>query len=303
MPTMFKVFLKFSLVGAFFIELFVLLSKLNWFFELFIHYAHYYVLIGAFFALLTICKRQFYSALLWLVLVSMNLGLLAPYVTTTPLVTNQSPSLSIFAQNVYYKTTDPSEFFSTVSELQPDIFIANEANAIWGDTQSEIFNTYPYTAITRKTGVHGIFMGSKTPGTFKEIPLGSEVGLEFIPEGNTYKVLGVHPMAPLSPSWAQERNEQFLDLAVYVKTSTLPVIIVGDFNSTPWSPYFEELLLTAGLADARVGFGLVPTWKANSWLFHLPIDHALVSSEWQVLTFQSHPTKMGDHKGIYVELF
>lgn len=300
---MFKAFLKLSLIGAFFIELFVLLSKLSWFFELFIHYAHYYVLIGTFFALITISKRQFFYALLWLTLVSMNLGLLAPYLTIQKTAVDQSPSLSIFAQNVYYKTTDTSEFFNTVSELQPDIFIVNEANAIWGSAQSEVLNNYPYTTITQKTGVHGIFMGSKTPGTFTEIPLGSEVGLEFIPDGATYKVLGVHPQAPLTPSWADERNEQFKDLALYVQNSSVPVVIVGDFNCAPWSPYFKELLLTAGLADARVGFGLIPTWKANSWLFHLPIDHALTSPEWQVLTFQSHPTKMGDHKGIYIELF
>lgn len=299
---------RFFLAAAFLVQSFVALASVHWLFELFTHYAPYYVLIALGFSVFHLFKKEWLWTACWTTLLFVNLLPILPYLTTTvplnspSLTSYQAPELSILTQNVYYKNTDTAEFYARVDELSPTIFVVNEAHAIWGTAQSEVLRDYPSTAITEKTGVHGIFMGSKVPGTFTEIPLGQQVGLEFIPEDKSYRVLGVHPEAPVSFSWATGRNEQFEDLITYANSSELPTIIIGDFNCTPWSPYFKNLISKSGLTDSRLGFGMVTTWKANSLLFWLPIDHALVSPNVQVLDFTSYKTEVSDHKAIEVQV-
>ena len=288
------------LAAAFLIQSFVALGSIYWFFELFTHYAPYYVLIAFVFAGYHLFKKQWLWSLCWTCLLVVNLIPLWPYLATSATPNEQDPDLTVLAQNVYYLNTDTSEFYNQVSTLQPDVFVVHEANAIWGTTESEVLRDYPSTAITEKTGIHGIFMGSRVPGTFTEIPLGNQVGLEFIPEDGSYRVLGVHPEAPLISTWAADRNEQFADLVAYANSSDLPTVIIGDFNCTPWSPYFKTLLQNTGFTDARLGFGFKSTWRANSLLFWLPIDHALVSSDWDVVTFEALNTENSDHKAIIV---
>ncbi len=287
---------------AFLIQCFVALASVYWFFELFTHYAPYYVLIALGFGIHQLIKKEWMWAACWFCLMVTNIIPLWPYFVYNATSSNQEPKLSVYAQNVYYKTTDSTEFFAQVDALSPDVFVVNEANAIWGSAQSEVLRGYPATALTTQAGVHGIFMGSKVEGTFTEIPLGNQVGLEFIPEDGSYRVLGVHPDAPLTPSWATDRNAQFADLVTYASSSDLPTVIIGDFNCTPWSPYFKTLIQDSGLIDSRLGFGFKSTWKANNPLFWLPIDHALVSPSIQVLNFDTFPTQISDHKGIFVEL-
>ncbi len=311
MPTMFKAFLKLALIGAFSIQIAVFLSKKWWFFELFSHYSHYYAAIALIFTGIHLVQKNFVGALLWVSLLSINGSSFAPYLQASKSMTNETDSsvnelsLNIYAQNAYYLNMDTSEFYEEVLVLQPDLFIVHEAHAGWGSTQNEVLTDYPYTKLTEETGVHGIFMGSQIPGQFTEIPLGEEVGLEFIPLDNSYKILAVHPQAPVKQKWASERNEQFADIITYVQNSSVPVVVIGDFNCTPWSPYFVDLLEQTALKDARLldpNPGLDFTWNASSFLFQLPIDHALVSKEWEVLNFETRPTQNSDHKGIWTKL-
>ena len=298
--------LPYLLAAAFTVQTLVALAPYYWVFELFTHYAHYYALIALLFTTLHLYRKEWIWTLGWLTLFIVNVLPLAPYLFTSAplnhpsLTSYQTPELTLLAQNVYYETSDTSEFYDRVNSIKPELFIVHEANSTWGT--APVPSDYPYHSLTKKTGAHGIFMGSQNPGTFTEIPLGSQVGLEFIPEDQSYRVLGVHPTAPLASAWAADRNAQFEDLLSYVQSSELPTVIIGDFNATPWSPYLKALIEDSGLHDARLGFGLKTTWKANSPLFWLPIDHALVSPDFSVLDFNTYPTEDSDHKAIEVEL-
>ncbi|MEK9159441.1 MAG: endonuclease/exonuclease/phosphatase family protein [Patescibacteria group bacterium] len=298
---MLKKFLALACAGFFFLQLTLFLAKTWWFFELFVHYAHYYALLGTLLALFAINRRHWKLALLFLTFTSIHLGTLSPYLSrSTP--SAAKPTLTILSSNFYYTNDDFEELQPILAQENPDLFMIHEAGEQW--TQGiELFRAdYPYSALSNDLGVQGIAMASRIPGSFTEIPLGSKFGLEFIPEDSSYRVLGVHPAAPLTPAWATERNAQFADLASYVNSSPLPTVIMGDFNSTPWSPYLTELMETAQLSDARVGFGLLPTWHAHNAFFKIPIDHALLSEGWELVDFHRTEPIAADHYPIVVEL-
>ena len=42
-----------------------------------------------------------------------------------------------------------------------------------------------------------------------------------------------------------------------------PLILMGDFNTTPWSLAFRRLIRQTGLRNAAAGFGYLATWPVN----------------------------------------
>src|SRR5207247_2261402 len=56
-------------------------------------------------------------------------------------------------------------------------------------------------------------------------------------------------------------------------------VVLGDFNTTPWSVKFSELIQNSGLSETPIGRGLTATWMSKSPLLGLPIDHILVGRD------------------------
>jgi endonuclease/exonuclease/phosphatase (EEP) superfamily protein YafD len=81
-------------------------------------------------------------------------------------------------------------------------------------------------------------------------------------------------------------------------------MLMGDLNTTMWSPYFHELETQAGLRNARDGFGILPTWpQKGQWpMFRIPLDHCLVSPEIRVEAFRVGSNIGSDHLPIIVDV-
>lgn len=311
MESVFKRFLQLALLSLIAVQLAVFSANLNWFLELFTHYPHYYAIASAILAIMLSLKRMPNAAILATVILAINLGTISPYLdnsqinnqAATPTATQSDSDLKILAVNFYYKNMEFGEVDPMLEETTPDIFIIHEASEYWWpDPKAPFANSHPYQYKTEESGVTGIFMASKKDGTYTEIPLGNKFGLEFQPEGYDLKILAVHPPAPINSSFAEERNLQFEAITTYVQENDTPVIIMGDFNCTPWSPYFQNMLAQSMLQDARLGFGFIPTWHAHNFAFEIPIDHALVSPEINVTGFETASEIASDHRPILLEI-
>jgi endonuclease/exonuclease/phosphatase (EEP) superfamily protein YafD len=99
------------------------------------------------------------------------------------------------------------------------------------------------------------------------------------------RILALHPGAPRSAELWRLRNKTLEYIAE--QTSGSPVqhqIVIGDFNVSPWSPFFKTLVSRSGLQDGVSGYGYIPSWSpfsSNSLtrlLSSAYIDHCLVSS-------------------------
>ncbi len=80
----------------------------------------------------------------------------------------------------------------------------------------------------------------------------------------------------------KQRNRQLEDVADRIRKfrqngSGIPLLLLGDLNLTPWSPWFLKLQSQTGLVRGVSSFTLAPTW----YLFPifpcgLAIDHGLI---------------------------
>ncbi|MGB2680209.1 MAG: endonuclease/exonuclease/phosphatase family protein, partial [Candidatus Competibacter sp.] len=114
-------------------------------------------------------------------------------------------------------------------------------------------------------------------------------------------VVGTHPLPPMNAGLARRRNEQLASLAEFARQTPDPLVMLGDLNITPWSPYFERLLADSGLRDGRGGHGLLPTWPVGWPMLWIPIDHVLVSDDVQIRRWQTGAVIGSDHYPVIVD--
>ncbi|MGD2051279.1 MAG: endonuclease/exonuclease/phosphatase family protein, partial [Acidimicrobiia bacterium] len=116
-------------------------------------------------------------------------------------------------------------------------------------------------------------------------------------------VYAVHARAPSSSSGAAARDDVLAAVARLAAAETLPVIVVGDLNATPWSHAFRSLSSEADLRDSLDGFGYQASWPGHLPFFlQIPIDHLLLSPELTTINRLLGPDFGSDHKALYVSV-
>jgi len=79
-------------------------------------------------------------------------------------------------------------------------------------------------------------------------------------------------------------------------------ILVGDLNATPWSAAFMRLLVQAKLYDSAVATGYQRSWPSSTLPLGIPIDHVLLSAQFEVKQRTIGPAIGSDHRPVVVDL-
>ena len=128
--------------------------------------------------------------------------------------------------------------------------------------------------------------------------------------------IGTHQAVPIKPSTFHRRNLQLAVLGDYIQTIDMPLIVAGDFNLTPWSPYYRKFVNNTNLHNTRLGFGILPTWiRGTSYLNYpkwmvfvmenflsIPIDHCFVSKDFKVAGVHIGNNANSDHAPVITDL-
>ncbi|MDY6897955.1 MAG: endonuclease/exonuclease/phosphatase family protein [Cyanobacteriota bacterium] len=114
----------------------------------------------------------------------------------------------------------------------------------------------------------------------------------------------------ISPQYAKAVAYQRIELDALadwgqrtLKNGNQDVIVIGDFNSTPWYGSFRQLVSKSGLINSQRGFGIQTTW--NSLLppvLRIPIDHCLHSKSLTTIKRFIGSDIGSDHLPLFVEL-
>jgi endonuclease/exonuclease/phosphatase (EEP) superfamily protein YafD len=290
-----------------------LLGSLNKYLELASHFRVQYLLAAAACLPVFVYTRARLTAALASVYVLAVAALLLPwYVRPAPPKDDagQVRAFKLLLFNVNYGNTRHAEVVRFVEAERPDVVVLQEVNAAWLRGIEGLAATYPHAVAQAQEGDgSGLALLGRAP--FEEarvVYVGSEdrpgIRARFKVGGSVVSLLTLHPRAPLRPGHFEARNRQLLAGAEFVRALPEPKIFVGDFNATPWSPYFKRIEAETGLADARKGFGLLPTWPVWNRVapLMLPVDHCLVSRDVTVLGVERGPALGSDHLPLVVRL-
>ena len=283
-------------------------AKQHWIAEIFCHGRIQLTIVLAVWLLIAVFFKQKLRAITCLAFLVVNAAWIVPY-----LVPNSSavdaPVIKIMSANVLTSNSQYASFAKTVRQHDPDIAIVMEVNQRWKDEiERELLTQYPHQHIIPKYHNFGIGIISKIPFSKIEEIVAPDTELISLdarligPSGRPFRLIATHPFPPLSQDCFTSRSQQLIRLAQQLDTSE-DNIIAGDFNLTPWSPIFREVLAAGDLKDSRVGFGVAATWYAYpTFLASLQIDHLVTSQSLTTISHEVSENYGSDHRAIIVEI-
>lgn len=264
-----------------------------------VHYALFALLLLPAFGLL---KRPF-GLILTIALTLWNAFDLAPWLLAPEnRPVPQGKPLKLLMSNLLFSNHDTKALQSLIREANPDIVIIQELNGSHiALMEGALKKTYPHREFDRFQGAFGIGLWSKLPlAEVQRVYLGParlpNIYARLNWEGEPLQILTSHPYPPVDPEATAARNGQYWAIADFLDKHPGRQILIGDLNTTPWSPQYRRLETLTGLRNARLGFGLLPSWPTHyPALLRIPIDHALLSPTLQVKDITVGPDLGSDH--------
>jgi endonuclease/exonuclease/phosphatase (EEP) superfamily protein YafD len=285
------------------------LGRLWWFLELFSHFRVQYLLSLIPITVLLLLGRKFRVALAFGLCAALNLALILPYyIASARARPTKEPPLRVVSINVNTANKRYDLVKQYILETNPDLFLLVEVDSGWLDGMADIEKSYPYRTAEPQDGNFGIALYSKHPCKKCEIVylgddhLPSVVG-EFEFGGKLFTIVGTHPLPPMNRVYASSRNNQLDAIADYLSGVAGHKMLLGDLNSTPWSYEFRRVAERASLHDSAVGYGLQLTWPTYSYMFRIPIDHCLVSTDINVVNRSVGRHVGSDHFPILIDFY
>jgi len=283
-----------------------LLGQTSWLFDLTTHFRVQYafVLISA--GVILLVLRRFRIAAVSMLFALPNLALMAPFYVPDHSSSHVGPPVKAIFMNLMVTNREYGKAAECVRSHDPDFVAVAELNEAWLTSLRQRLQDYPHVVSRTREDPFGIGLFSKRPFTLSTVlDLGTlgfpTIKASIMAGGRRLTIFVVHPPAPIAEMFREEQVKQMKRLAALVMKEK-DVVVLGDLNTTQWSPLFRDLLGNAGLLDCRSGFGLHPTWPTTfPWLL-IPIDHCLVSNSLVVRKLTTGPTIGSDHYPLVLEL-
>ena len=219
--------------------------------------------------------------------------------------TNAGRTIRFGALNVRTSNRQFERAREEILKWSPDLIVLTEVDQGWLDSLTVLKADYPHFIGQPRSNNFGIALYSKLPlrdPKFIELGKARLLAIDATVEvaGVPIRVFGAHVLPPMSDESTAERNLEIKDL-----TSALPagqnVVVLGDFNITPFSVEFKKFLASASLTDSLVGQGWQPTWPTHFPFPSIAIDHCLYRG---ALDFQRRSTGQpvgSDHLPIFAD--
>lgn len=283
-------------------------------FELATHFRLQYALASTACAAALAYARAWKTALLAVCCAALSWGYVLPYYAggesgaRGAADVGREERLVLMFANVAVGNSDYEALLASVREVRPDVLALAEVTPVWWERVQPLAREYPYAESLPKQGGSGLALFSRFPlegaeGFDVDDSTHPLMRARVLTPRSSLTLLLMHPPAPPRARKFAYRVGQFNRAAEIMKSESGPRALLGDLNATPWSPYFQDLLLRSGLRDARAGAGLLPTWPAQLPFFlRIPIDHCLVGGEVRVYSARTGPRTGSDHLPLVVEL-
>ncbi|MGI0116118.1 endonuclease/exonuclease/phosphatase family protein [Zooshikella sp. RANM57] len=307
------------LIGGTFCSVLAYWGNSHWWLELLTHFRAFYFFSGIVAFLWLLATRRFLFTVFASVILVLNWQVPMLYLPPSVVSFNSTEALAehvdkkrkpivIYHANVLSSNTQYQQLVQQLSDYQPDIVILQEITEAWLQGIKEGLADYPYQLTKPEAGNFGIALFSRFPLTNRQTIQLSNTGLPSIfasaqtPQGEL-AVFTTHPLPPVSVSYSLLRDFQLEATAKFLQSVAAPYVLVGDLNTTPWSPAFTRLMKRANLKNARQGLGILPTWPAPLPLLQIPIDHVLHSEKIQVISMEVADKIGSDHLPIVTKIY
>ena len=226
-----------------------------------------------------------------------------------PNLSTSSDGIRVMTYNIWIDNPKPDAIEQSIRHENPDIlFLSEVTQAMMAELRSRLGYPYDYRTIGSNSALFSRYpilkattddFGVKTRGRTFNLVAKLQV------ENDIVTLIGVHPPVPVPQKFFHIRNQQLDTLAYTSRNIDGKLIVLGDFNTTPWSPYFQRFERRSQLKNAGRGHWIWATWYFNQTLktryIKIPIDH-ITTRGFKPLKTWTGITGGSDHKPLITVL-
>lgn len=262
------------------------LGKYHWVLDGFAHFRIYYCFYFMFLGVGALSLKMKKEAIAGLVFFLLSgIGLVKYYVPIDKV--DSVTDIKILSINLLSSNNNSDEVLDFILNEDPDIIVLQEVNQKWDTNLSSLVSTFPFKLTEIREDNFGLVVLSKVELIDPEKVILSNSGVpsfyfKINKNGKETHLIATHPLPPIGTDYFDYRNEQFTNLNKLVKTLNGRTVLIGDLNTTSFSPNFSRITDGTSLRDSRLGFGLQSSWNAQIPFISVAIDHVLVSKEIKV---------------------
>ena len=211
-------------------------------------------------------------------------------------------SLSLLQLNLRpYQNKHYDRALKVIKAKDADIVGVIELKQDWTKFLCRSLPEYPY--LYKEEGFGGVMLMSKYKLLEPSIEYTGKIKrprirASIIKDNQTFHIILAHTVTPKND--LRFRNKELHIVAEEAKSGQRPLIVFGDLNCSPFSPYFADLLKQGNLTDSEQGFGPQPSWPCP--LPFIPIDHVLTSSDLRCVEREVCDDVGSDHRPVFARL-
>jgi endonuclease/exonuclease/phosphatase (EEP) superfamily protein YafD len=211
----------------------------------------------------------------------------------------------VLVLNVHTESKSYEQVMHLIADENPDLIGLVEVDQRWLDAIAPALSAYPGRIEAPRPDNFGValYVRGEVAGSVAELATPVPTLVAAVRLADTpFDVILTHPLPPMSATALEQQRAQLDTIAAHVRTTDRPVMVMGDFNATPWSRPFLRFERGSGLCDTRSGFGVQASFPSSSRFLRIPIDHVLVSCSIGVRERRVGHDVGSDHLPVIVDL-
>lgn len=282
-----------------------------WPVELFSHFVLQYVLVSFVVGLISLIYDYKVESIGFIVL---SILVLTPYFSYFQSPSNKvydGKTLKVSFLNLSSSLRSAKKYSRQARNLNRDlIFYAQVTPEARDELETILKNTHPYCQFKMMEGVFGLGLCSKYPirkftylheGIEESLVGGKNPWVKGTVEVDSEEVAFwlVHPPQPITQGFFDLRNSLLRMMIDRDLREHWPHFVLGDFNVSPTSPYYKDIVRTDYWSSSLQGNPFKFTWPNHFPPLWIAIDHIFAGPQWSVENFRTRGGFESDHHSIY----
>jgi len=209
-------------------------------------------------------------------------------------------AVRVVAFNVNVGNRDLPGIANYLDSLAPDVVVLEEVTTASVERLLPLLSRFQHHFVAVDEGVRGVLILSRWPLASPRFEMsdgvmyGARVDVDL--GDRQFRLYGVHLSWPVVMRAERQRNAQLVALKAELAACPGACVAVGDFNITPWSSHFRDVLEQPGVRDCAAGRGWLPTWNSGvPSMLRIRIDQCLMRGTVGVANVQVGQSVGSDH--------